>query len=404
MHFTTSVAAILGMAAFAQAHMEMTNPPPLRSKNNKFSTNVDYEMKSPLSPDGSNFPCRGSIGLVGTEQGKPVADWPAGSKQSFTVDGGAFHNGGSCQASLSYDKGKTWTVIHSYVGNCPSSPGATTYDFTVPADAAAGEAVFAWTWFNQVGNREMYMNCAVVNVQGSKSRKRRGVAMSSRPAMFVANVGNGCGTVEGKDLLFPDPGPESDVTSKGSNTGPPTGKCATGGNPGNGGNGQSSSAAPKPSSSAAPKPSSSAAASSPAASSPAASATQQPSPTLPGGVFATVTLPSSSEAATSSTAAVSTPAVKPTTIQTSIRPSSGSPVATNSTPVATTPVPTGTPGGNGSGSGYAAGAACDELGSWNCIGGNQFQRCGAGNQWSVPQQLAAGTSCQPGVAKDIIMT
>ncbi|OAQ99496.1 hypothetical protein LLEC1_08062, partial [Akanthomyces lecanii] len=203
MQIVASLAAVLGMAALAQAHMEMTNPPPLRSKKNKFSTNVDYDMKSPLSSKGTNFPCRGSIGLVGTDQGKAVADWAAGSKQSFTVEGGAFHSGGSCQASLSYDKGKTWTVIHSYLGSCPSGNGATSYDFTVPADAAAGEAVFAWSWFNEVGNREMYMNCAVVNIQGGKSKKRRGVAMSSRPNMFVANVGNGCGTREGKDVEFP---------------------------------------------------------------------------------------------------------------------------------------------------------------------------------------------------------
>ncbi|KAG6041748.1 hypothetical protein E4U41_002175 [Claviceps citrina] len=41
--------------------------------------------------------------------------------------------------------------------------------------------------------------------------------------MFVANVGNGCGAVEGKDVIFPDPGPDVDLESK--NTAPPTGKC-----------------------------------------------------------------------------------------------------------------------------------------------------------------------------------
>ena len=409
MQIVASLAAVLGMAAFAQAHMEMTNPPPLRSSKNKFSTNVDYEMKSPLSPDGSNFPCRGSIGLVGTDQGKAVADWAAGSQQSLTVDGSAFHGGGSCQASLSYDKGKTWTVIHSYLGDCPSGAGPTSYDFTVPADAAAGEAVFAWTWFNKIGNREMYMNCAVVNIQAGKSKKRRGVAMSSRPNMFVANVGNGCGTSEGKDLQFPDPG--ADVTTKGSNFGPPTGKCATGGG--------SNPAPQQPSSS-----SSSAAASVPAASSssvaassaPSPTGTQKPTPSIPGGVFATVSETSSGAVAPSASA--STPAAQPTTIQTSIRPSSGAPVATNSTPAATgsapaatnsvpaatgstsaaTPAPTG---GSGS-TGYEAGAACDELGSWNCIDGKQFQRCASGNMWSTPMGLAAGTACQPGVAKDIV--
>ncbi|OBT50199.1 hypothetical protein VE04_08804 [Pseudogymnoascus sp. 24MN13] len=99
--------------------------------------------------------------LVGTAAGGSGASWAAGSEQKFTIVGGAPHDGGSCQASLSFDSGKTFKAIHSYIGNCPLVPD---YKFTVPADAKAGPAVFAWTWFNKVGNREMYMNCASVTI------------------------------------------------------------------------------------------------------------------------------------------------------------------------------------------------------------------------------------------------
>ncbi|POR32322.1 Uncharacterized protein TPAR_07470 [Tolypocladium paradoxum] len=217
------VAALLGLASFSQAHMEMKSPPPFRSKFNKFTTSVDYDMTSPLAAAGSNFPCKGYHKLLGTPQGQPVAEWVPGQSYSMTITGGASHNGGSCQASLSFDKGSTWKVIHSYIGNCPVT-GDSSYKFTLPSDTPAGDMLFAWTWFNQIGNREMYMNCAAITVKGG-GKKRRGASdpISSRPNMFVANVGNGCGTTEGRDLLFPNPGPAVDMNSQ--RTAPPTGTC-----------------------------------------------------------------------------------------------------------------------------------------------------------------------------------
>ncbi|KGQ08539.1 hypothetical protein BBAD15_g6138 [Beauveria bassiana D1-5] len=379
MQIVASLAAVLGMAAFAQAHMALTYPPPMRSPKNKHTTDIDYDLTSPLNADGSNFPCKGTLNLVGPPQGAAVDDWAAGSSQTLSIDGSAWHSGGSCQASLSYDKGKTWTVIHSWLGSCPTGPSASSYDFKVPSDAPAGEAIFAWSWFNEVGNREMYMNCAVVNIKGNKSKKRRGIPMSQRPAMFVANVGNGCGTTEGVDLELPDPG--EDVTRKDSKFGPPVGNCATG-NP-----------APPP----------------------AANPTKVPTPTQPGGIFVTV-----SDASTARPSASSTSIATPTTIQISISTPAGAPPAGTppaaappaGTPPAGTPpaaappattssAPTAAPTSGGNGGAFPAGAACDDLGSWNCIGGKEFQRCSSGNRWSVAQQLAAGTSCKPGVAKVI---
>ncbi|KAJ6439614.1 RNA polymerase Rpb1 repeat domain-containingprotein [Purpureocillium lavendulum] len=208
-----AVASVLGLTS---AHMEMKNPPPLRSQFNKFTTSVDYDMKNPLSASGSNFPCKGYHNLLNTPQGQSVVTWAPGSSQSMTITGGAAHNGGSCQASLSFDGGKTFKVIHSYIGHCPIV-GDSTFPFTVPGDTPAGKALFAWSWFNQIGNREMYMNCASVTI-GSSSKKMirgsteaRAPGFSSRPNLFVANVGNGCTTVEGRDTKFPNPG--ADVTN-----------------------------------------------------------------------------------------------------------------------------------------------------------------------------------------------
>ncbi|KAG5913835.1 hypothetical protein E4U42_000846 [Claviceps africana] len=226
----STVLTVLSLAGPSRAHMQMSNPPPLLSKFNKYTTSPDHDMTSPLHADGSNFPCKNYQRFLGTPQGQPVAQWTPGKSYSLTVTGGAAHNGGSCQASLSFDKGASWKVIHSYIGNCPVQ-GESTYGFTLPGDTPPGTALFAWTWFNKLGNREMYMNCAVVDVAGGggekqkKKKKKRGTAaaLAARPVMFVANVANGCSTVEGKDVMFPSPGPDVDLQSK--SPAPPSGQC-----------------------------------------------------------------------------------------------------------------------------------------------------------------------------------
>ncbi|KFZ10309.1 hypothetical protein V502_08208 [Pseudogymnoascus sp. VKM F-4520 (FW-2644)] len=233
------------MATTSFAHMEMSDPPPLRSKHNSFVTNPEYSMTNPLSDTGSDFACKGFLTDLanGNVAGSSVATWAAGSSQSFTIEGSASHGGGSCQASLSTDAGKTFKTIHSYIGNCPLVPS---YKFTVPADTPAGKAVFAWTWFNKIGNREMYMNCASVTITAGSGTPA--VAFSARPDMFVANAGNGCKTLETFDLLFPDPGP--DVTNDSTGTKLPTGTCpgsdgSSGGTDSNSANtGATTSAAP----------------------------------------------------------------------------------------------------------------------------------------------------------------
>lgn len=239
-----SFAAVASLVVPAAAHMEMTYPPPFRSKANPHTTEIEYSMTSPLMADGSNYPCKGFLSDYNTPAGASVADWDAGGNYHFTLQGGAAHAGGSCQALLSYDQGKTFTVIKSLIGACPVSTSPVDYDVTVPADAPTGDAIFAWTWFNNLGNREMYMNCAHITIKGGSNAKRDGPAFSERPGHFIANVGNGCSTLEGSDVDFPNPGP--DVVNQSGKTAPPQGNCEAG--PGSGGNsgGAQPSAAPSP--------------------------------------------------------------------------------------------------------------------------------------------------------------
>lgn len=140
-----------------------------------------------------------------------VTTYAPGGQYNVTLAGTAVHNGGSCQLSLSYDQGETFQVFQSFIGGCPdtSNPNAP-LDFTMPSDAPAGEALLAWTWVNHSGNREMYMNCASITVGSGKGSERRssGLDSSKYPSLFVANAGvNQCATVEGIDVVYPNPGP-----------------------------------------------------------------------------------------------------------------------------------------------------------------------------------------------------
>ncbi|KAL7819753.1 lytic polysaccharide monooxygenase [Trichoderma gracile] len=395
MKFTQAiVAAVLGLATAVHGHMEMKDPPPFRSKYNpNAGQDIDYSMTAPLQASGADYPCKGYQKLLGTPEGKSVATWAPGGSYGFTITGSANHGGGSCQASLSYDQGKTWKVIHSYVGGCPPQQDSN-WNFTVPTDAPAGDALFAWTWFNQIGNREMYMNCAAVTIGGSK--KRAASALADRPDMFVANVGNGVCTYEGKDVLFPNPG--SDVDNKSQGTAPPGQGTCSGAPPAGG----AAPPAGSPAASSAAPPASQAPVSQPQATQPAATA----APTAPGGVF--ITHPVGAQPTTLISVPASSQAPAATSSQAEQQPSPAPEAPTSApAPAAPTTAPqptTGSPPTNGSApTSGAAGSPCTEEGQWSCASdGKSFQRCASG-AWSAAIPVAQGTSCQPGTSDSLTM-
>ncbi|KAL1712454.1 hypothetical protein EV715DRAFT_213621 [Schizophyllum commune] len=223
----------------------MTAPPPLRSKHNEHAdqAQVDYSMTSPLEASGSNFPCKGY--LKDTTGKDSVASWQAGSSQQVTLEGSAIHEGGSCQLSISEDEGATFKVIKSFIGNCPSSTGPVTLDVDIPKDVKDGDVVFAWTWNNRVGNREFYMNCAIVTIEGG------GDGLASYPDMFVAQLSdiNSCTVPEGVDVDYPAPGDQVERADGDDAIGAPAGDCGAAGGSG-GGSTSASGSAPATSASA----------------------------------------------------------------------------------------------------------------------------------------------------------
>ncbi|KAM3417462.1 hypothetical protein BST61_g5707 [Cercospora zeina] len=222
----TAAAACSLLVSSVNAHMVIVSPVPY---------GVDTLNNSPLEPDGSDFPCKQRSGVYDVSQ---MNEMPIGVPQKLEFKGGATHGGGSCQLSVTLDKAPTkdskWKVIHSILGGCPNSKVGNadgspnyeqnpTFEFSMPKGMPNGEYTLAWTWFNKIGNREMYMNCAPIKVTGGADNNE---VYDSLPDMFVANIGNGCGTTEGEDFVFPQCGQYVETAMKtalGSST---SGTCA----------------------------------------------------------------------------------------------------------------------------------------------------------------------------------
>lgn len=363
MHFFKSfaVAAACSLASIAEAHILMASP---------VRATTPAATNGPLLADGSNYPCQLTSGqtLAGESTSMEL-----GSQQPLNFIGQSVHGGGSCQVSITYDENPTkdsvWKTVTSIEGGCPAqnaegnlgddtsatAPVPYDYNFTLPDNIPSGKAVLAWTWFNKVGNREMYMNCALVELTGSSGDKSNYEAL---PDMFKANIDNGCSTVNDMDVTFPDPGANvQKLNGATSAFAAPAGSCATGSSsqPTGGSDSGSGSGA-----------------------------------SVTGGVGSSPTAPAASGGA--------------------VAPTAGGIFATVATTVPAAPAPTGSSssgsgsssgssgsgssssGSSGSSGSESAGSACTTEGDYQCVSSTSYQICASGT-WSAVMSVAAGTSC-----------
>ncbi|KAI4190754.1 MAG: hypothetical protein LQ346_004866 [Caloplaca aetnensis] len=268
----TFMATAFALLSATNGHMVMLTPPPY---------DAGVINSSPLDASGSDFPCKQRPSVYNPPPGG-ATKMAIGAPQTLSFKGSAVHGGGSCQISLTKDakptKDSKWMVIHSIEGGCPAKAegnlpdnpngnSATQFQYKIPQGIAPGEYTLAWTWFNQIGNREMYMNCAPISVSGGgKTRRDRDDDSSlnatetyasdqifkretSFPDMFKANIGNGCTTDnDGKpmDVKFPNPGASVEMAGDPSKLAPPKGSCGPSGGASSGGSDGSSSAAAAP--------------------------------------------------------------------------------------------------------------------------------------------------------------
>jgi hypothetical protein len=431
-----SKSAALAVAAFlavaAEAHMMMQSPVPY----GKSTLN-----NSPLDGGGADFPCKQRPGVYDAEGASNVA--AIGEPQTLSFIGGATHGGGSCQVALSTDlqptKQSKWMVIKSIEGGCPdsfpgnmnddaSSTAAATFQYTIPEGIAPGEYTIAWTWFNHIGNREMYMNCGPMTVTGAKKKRyapapKVSKRQTSFPDIYVANIDNKqCQTPDSVDLIFPNPGadvqtagngpyatPTCDIGNNGNNAAQqPTGSAPAAAS---GGYGGSAAGPPAPTDAPASTPGFAGGNSGQYSQAPGGDNNGQYTAGSPSaGSFASGadSVPTSTPTPSSSSSAdglqvipTSAAAGQTFTPATPVSPSQTltAPRYTNSSVPQIAPGNTAAPTGSSSTSDSTGTAGqltgpCSNEGDWNCIDGSSFQRCASGS-WSATIPLR-GMKCTPG--------
>ncbi|KAF2754739.1 hypothetical protein EJ05DRAFT_131853 [Pseudovirgaria hyperparasitica] len=439
--FTSSLASCLALALLstANAHMVMSNPKP---------PNFGVLRNAPMT--SNIWPCK--IGETTKVEGQApiiyafddpsygaVTKAQAGKSMEVEFTGSAVHGGGSCQFSVNYGDTPSknvedWKVIHTILGGCPAqhegnldeggndkrghAKGLTcknagqdkstgtncvrAFDIPIPKDIQNGKAFFAWTWFNHIGNREMYMNCAPIQITGGKDDSS---GVSKLPTLFAANMGGAPGTCNtGEGILsIPDKHIGQSVVNNLKSVDEASigncGKAGTGhGNAGGYGGDASAPSSPAsvPSSAAysegdkpAPTPSPPAknppTAPTPGKNPPAAPASYEKSPPVaPSPAEDTPAPPSSSKE--------NPPALSPAKDNTTEVPSDGyspasSPAKDNATEV---PSDSYAPVGSGPAS-SSNGVPCKPDGAIICISDTQWGTCNHG--FAVPQAVSAGTVC-----------
>jgi hypothetical protein len=388
-------AALAALLSGASAHIIMNTPAGF--------TNFKVQT-SPIDDGQYLFPCQKGPSF---QYDGPSTNIQAGATQLLNFTGAATHAGGSCQISLANSPSadpKDWHVIHTIIGGCPATTGGNliqtgmdadgrpdgphcasaggnntdclkSYNIPVP-NVKAGNYFWAWTWTNYLGNREFYMNCAKVTVQGSgnidintlpsifysdvkgdpKSCIRGDAGVLAYPAV---NVGNDSSQVQYSPYDHDKPnaptygdacaaiyGPQMKVN--GAFSVPFQGTMPSGG-------------------------------------------LFEPGVNQPGGLAASATIPAAAGPTSAAAAAPPTTGAPAASAPAASAPAAGSP----STPATSAPAqplaasPAAVPAASGS-----CANPCSSAGAIVCIGTTQFGVCNHG--CAMPQPLAAGTVCQNG--------
>lgn len=222
-----TISALLGVAS---GHMIMITPTPYDT-----SLQRPDPQTWPLDTASLPFPCQ----MGGDPVVKSITQVTAGASTLVQFSGSAVHGGGSCQFSINYGdptspNSNDWHVIYTIIGGCPASSVGNIetigedadqrplgrqcgnavdtecvrqFEIPIPKGMRNGNATFAWSWFNKIGNREMYMNCAPIVISGGDADGDAFV--KGLPAIFVANIDEQpCETAksEGAVLNIPNPG------------------------------------------------------------------------------------------------------------------------------------------------------------------------------------------------------
>ncbi|KXT19005.1 hypothetical protein AC579_8729 [Pseudocercospora musae] len=373
----TLALAALAFCSTSTAHMIMVQPKPFNAKTINNSPLVGVKPGSATS----DFPCKvGKAGPKYDDASVSMNHMKVGDTQKLTFEGSASHGGGTCLLSVSLDQypdeNSVWKIIQTYEGGCPTAAdgndGASNFTFSIPNEIPNGPSTLSWIWYNKIGNREIYMNCAPIWTESSAGTNE---TYNTLPDAYFINLPpEECSSVETTDLEIPHPGKYMTVlqnTLKAA-TGPSCQASAaaqtkgvSGGAPSYGGTSSSASA---PASSSAQPTSAAGYGGTGSASGSAPAYTSAPSSYFGAPAYSSAASPST-QAPGSSTFPQTTPAA-----------------GEGIYGPATTPASAAAPAGTDS-------TACSQDG-FVCRGTKQFGQCASGQLIGGWRDMAVGTECQ----------
>jgi hypothetical protein len=404
------------------AHMRLQLPPPFGAPLQYAPPNYPHPLgKHHDIPEEVLFPCQlGPDGPYSFDKATTIAAGDSTLVQFIGEilperggDGhtsAAVHAGGSCQFSISKTPShdpRDWKVIKTFIGGCPatahgniaapwrqcSKPDSKevecvkSYNIQIPKETPDGDYFFAWTWFNKLGNREMYMQCAPIKVTGGGSDPE---FLDTLPSIFMANCEDYCDTAYGGVLGIPNPGLNVEVSDYENDKvssmvfEPCQGKYVDLAKAPN---------FPKKGTMGGTIPSVASYLPMPAPNYQGNPAPYQPPAQQPAGSLYTGHISATSYITTYVTSAVYVTASAPAAVAPSV--SSPAPTA-EPKPISAAPVPVNAPATD-SGARAAGKLSCTGEGTLVCVSLTQFGLCDRG--CLVPQAVAAGTICDGGIIK-----
>ncbi|RKP34547.1 hypothetical protein BJ085DRAFT_39396, partial [Dimargaris cristalligena] len=121
----------------------------------------DYDSASPIASFGV-----ASMPLCRYPKGQTVATFKAGETVKLEMEYNAPHKGGHCEVSISIND-KDFVSIRTKTMTCLVDTEGLSLSAVIPANAPTlPKATLAWTWINAEGNREFYMNCIDISIEG----------------------------------------------------------------------------------------------------------------------------------------------------------------------------------------------------------------------------------------------
>ncbi|RKP34545.1 hypothetical protein BJ085DRAFT_1497, partial [Dimargaris cristalligena] len=121
----------------------------------------DYDSASPIASFGV-----ASMPLCRYPKGQTVSTFKAGETVTLKMNNGAPHKGGHCEVSISLND-KDFVSIRTILTKCMVDADGLNLKAVIPQSAPTlAKATLAWTWINAEGNREFYMNCIDISIEG----------------------------------------------------------------------------------------------------------------------------------------------------------------------------------------------------------------------------------------------